>query len=359
MRNARQSLRLLQFVLIAGLAMMLMPGSAMLPQAGDKVELKVLGGLAGISQYTRYEEPFWRETVPQLTGGRVLAEIAPFDRAGFRGDEMLRLMRLGVVPFGTALLSLASAEEPEFDAVDLPTLNPSIEKLAETVRLYRPHLRALLRDRYGIELLAIYTHPAQVTWCSRPFAGLSDLAGRRVRTSSVSQTEMFSALGARAIVIPFAGMVEALRGGVVECAVTGTLSGNAIGLHKATSHVHGMALGWGVSVFGANIGAWNALPPDIQASLREGLTRLEAQIWEAAAAETGDGLACNAGMVECSGGERGHMSVVPVTPADNERRRQLLVSEVLPRWVERCGRDCVGLWNTYLGPANGIMIHED
>lgn len=328
-------------------------------QPAGPIRLKVVGGLADVSQYVRYEEPFWRRRIGELTGGRVVAEIAPFDRSGIRGQEMLQLMRLGVVPFGTALLAVVSTEEPEFNAVDLPALSPDMRSLRQTVGAFRPHLEAVLRERYQIELLGIYTYPAQVIFCTRPFAGLSELVGRRIRTSSVGQSEMVQALGASPVVIPFAEMVPAIRNGVVECAITGTLSGNAVGLHEVTSHVHAMALNWGISIFGANAAAWAALPADIQGIIRRGLSELEPEIWAAADRETGEGLACNSGQPTCTAGRRGGMMVVPVTGADDDRRRRLLTEVVLPRWVNRCGTDCVDSWNEYLAPALGIRARAE
>ena len=73
------------------------------------------------------------------------------------------------------------------------------------------------------------------------------------------------------MVIPFADILPSIRSGVVECAITGTLSGWQIGLNDVTSHVHAMAITWGVSLFGANRAAWAALPADIQALLRREL----------------------------------------------------------------------------------------
>src|SRR3712207_474799 len=138
-------------------------------QEDDVLRLKIVGGLADVSQYVRYEEPFWKRHIAEVTGGRVQAEIAPFDRSGIRGQEMLQLMRLGVVPFGTALLAVVSTEEPEFNAVDLPAVNPDMAALRLTIALYRPRLRQVLEERYNIELLAVYTYPAQVVFCRRPF----------------------------------------------------------------------------------------------------------------------------------------------------------------------------------------------
>ena len=54
--------------------------------------LKVVGGLAGVTQFTRFEKPFWQNDVPRLTDGRVTAEIHAFDQSGFAGQEMLELI---------------------------------------------------------------------------------------------------------------------------------------------------------------------------------------------------------------------------------------------------------------------------
>ncbi|MFC7543226.1 TRAP transporter substrate-binding protein DctP [Siccirubricoccus deserti] len=178
-----------------------------------------------------------------------------------RGQETLQLLRLGVVPFATTLLGLASSDEPELNAIDLPVLNPDHATLQETITLWRPRIEALLRTRYNVELLAIYTYPAQTMFCQKAFNGLGDLAGRRIRVSSVGQSELVTGLGAVPIVVPFAEIVSAIRSGVVECAITGTLSGNTIGLHEVTTHIYRAAISWGVSVFGANQAAWNRLPP--------------------------------------------------------------------------------------------------
>lgn len=347
--------------LLLALALLVCPAvfRPVVAQGEAPIRMRIVGGLADVSQYVRYEEPFWREGISRATNGRIVAEIAPFDRSGIRGQEMLSLMRLGVVSFGTALLAVVSTEEPEFNAIDLPAVNPDIAALRRSVAAFRGHLSETLRDRYEVELLGVYVYPAQVVFCRRPFSRLADLSGRRIRTSSVGQSEMFAALGATPVVIPFAEIVSAIRSGVVECAVTGTLSGNDIGLHEVTTHVHSLAITWGLSIFGANLGTWNALPGWARDTIRSEVTKLEADIWAAADRETGEGLACNAGQPSCQNGRRGNMTIVPVTEADEQRRRQLLTDSVLPGWVRRCGTECVDAWNKTLAPVLGIRARAE
>jgi TRAP-type C4-dicarboxylate transport system substrate-binding protein len=335
--------------------LILVPISVCPVQAADEpIQLKVLGGLATVNQYTKFEAPFWLRDVPRLTHDRVVAEIHPFDQSGLTGQETLQLLRLGVVPFGAALLDMVSADEPELNAVDLPLLNPDVASLRDAVKLWRGHLTQILRDKYGIELLGIYAYPAQVLFCARRFTSLNDLVGRRVRTSSVSQSEMMAKLGAVPVVIAFSDIVRAIRDGVVDCAITGTMSGNKIGLPDVTSYIYPMAISWGLSVFGANQAAWRQLPDDIRDTLRAGIAHLELSIWEAADRETAGGLACDIGDASCIDGKLFHMQLVPVTPKDEARRARWFAENILPGWLRRCGDDCATAWNETLGPALGI-----
>ncbi|MCS6890071.1 MAG: TRAP transporter substrate-binding protein DctP, partial [Rhodovarius sp.] len=175
-------------------------------------------------------------------------------------------------------------------------------------------------------------------------------------TSSVAQADLMEALGARPIIIPFAQIVPAIRGGLVDCAITGTLSGFAIGLHEVTSHVHMMAISWGLSAFAVHRPTWRALPADVRDALRRGLAELEAEIWRAAERETEEGLQCNAGQAGCPAGRAGRMRLVPVSADDEARRSRLLREVVLPRWLDRCGPGCADAWNATLAPLTGLEL---
>ena len=318
--------------------------------------LRIVGGLAGVNQYTRHEEPFWTRELARLSGGRASAEIVPFDRAGIRGQEMLRLVQLGVVPFGTSLLNLSAVLDAELGAPDLAGLNPDVATLRRNVGAYRPYLEKVLRERYGSELLALYAYPAQVTYCAKPLGSLADLAGRRVRVSSATQSDWVIALGAIPVQTAFAEIVANVRSGNIDCAITGTMSGNTIGLHEVTSHVHTSPVNWGLAAFVANGAAWNALPTDLQNLLRRELPKLEQAIWTEAENETREGIACNVGASTCTDGRRGRMTEIRESAADTRKGREILVKAVLPGWLQRCGPQCAQVWKQTLGATSGVDL---
>ena len=318
------------------------------------VQLRIVGGLGGVNQYTRHEEPFWASTLPKLSGGQLQAEIVPFDRAGIRGQDMLRLLQSGAVAFGTALVNLSSAQDPMIAAMDLPGMNPDMASLRRNVAALRPAMAAHLRARFGIELLAVYAYPAQVLFCDKPLASLDDLRGRRVRVSSAPIADLFEALRAVPVLVSFADILPRMRAASLDCVVTGTMTGNTIGLHELTRHLHPAAISWGVSIFAANGTAWAGLAPQTRLLIQRQLPQLEQAIWEEAERETAEGLACNQGQAPCGSGRRGRMQLVVDTPADRQRLRDLLSTAVLPRWLERCGTPCATLWNANVAPLNGL-----
>lgn len=356
----RRSVRRGRFAVAAAvrLALAALTVGSVSPAAAEPIHLTIVGGLGAVGQYLDFEKPFWLDRVRELTGGQVQATIHPFDRTGLRGQEMLDLMRLGVVPFGTALLSVVAAEDPEVGALDLPGLSPDMATLRKVVGRYREHLASVLRERHGIELLALYTYPAQVILCRDAMGSLADLAGRRVRTSSVGQSDLVSALGGIPVMYRFAGVAEAMAKGVFDCAVTGVASARSVGLTSVASFIHELPISWGVSAFGANLAAWASLPEDVRGTLRAGLRDLEASIWDAAERDTREGADCNIGSRSCPGGSTGKTTLVPLSRDDEARRRDLLARTVLPGWVGRCGARCVAAWNDNVAPVVGIVAGQ-
>ena len=332
--------------------------AAIATPAPAALTLRVVGGLAGINQYTKLEEPFWSRELERLSAGKYRAEIVPFDRAGVPGADMLRFLRLGVVPFGTVLLSSLGGTFPQYAAPDLVGLNPDMATLRANVAAFRPYLERTLREQQGIEALAIYIYPAQMLFCKKPIASLSDLKGWRVRVSSAGQADFVEALGAEPVHTAFAQLVPRFEAGALDCAITGTLSGNTIGLPELTTHLYALPLNWGMAIFGANLTAWRALPADLRALLRSELPKLETAIWAESERDTAQGLACNSGKPSCVTGRPGKMRIVPATAADTARVREIFANTVLPRWQQRCGPQCAEVWSQTIGRAPGLAARS-
>lgn len=337
------------------LALLLLAGFPARGQDLPSVHLKVVGGLGATIQFKNFEEPFWDKQLAEKSGGRITAEVTPWDQFGIKGNELLQFTRLGAIVISTVSLSQIASEDPEAAAVDFAGLNPDIPTLRRSIKAYLPTLRDVYRTRYGLELLAVWSYPAQVIFCNRPIDGLADLKGVKVRVASAMHSDFVEGLGGVGITIPFDGLMDGLKKHVVDCAITGAMSGYRLGLYNATTHIDPATVSWGPYVLFANHAAWQRFEPSVRAFLTAQIDDLGDRLWDAADHETQEGIACLTGGA-CGAGPAAHMTLAPTGEADSKLMRKSFLDVVSPRWAQRCGAKCVSNWNLTVGREFNLTV---
>jgi TRAP-type C4-dicarboxylate transport system substrate-binding protein len=341
--------------MLASAACFLAQGAA--AQDYPATNLKVQGGWATAGIFQEYEVPFWKERLPRLSGGKVTADITNLNEMGLRGPEVFRLMRLGVIDFGTSALGYAAGDDAENEAPDLAGIALDIGTARKVNDAYKATLSELYEKKYGIKLLILYPAEAQVFWCSSKIERLSDLKGKKVRTGNRTVADFVEAAGGTTVTMPFGEVVPALQRKVIDCAVTGTFSGNSAGWHEVTTHLYPMTVGWSPFMYAVNKRAWDRLDPKVRDLISTEMIKLENEIWDAAAKRTTEGLNCATGQA-CTFGKKGTMTLVPVAKEDEAARTKLVQDVVLARFAQRCGAACAKAWNGTIGQMVGLKAPE-
>lgn len=333
---------------LAAISVALLTSGTVSAQDYPKTNLNVQGGWATAGIYQEIEVPFWTERLPSITGGNVTASIASLNEKGLKGPEVFRLMRTGVIDFGTSALGYVAGDDPQNEGPDLAGIALDIETARKVSDAYKATLSKLYMEKYGIRLLMLYPAEAQVFWCNGPIASLADLRGKKVRTGNRTVADFVEAAGGVTVTMPFGEVVTSLQLGVIDCAVTGTFSGNSAGWHEVTTHLYPLTVGWSPFMYAVNAKRWEKLDPSLQALLTEEFAKLEDEIWSAGDARTTEGLNCATGGA-CTFGKPGSMTLVPLAEADSALRAQYVAEVVLPRFAERCGEACIADWNQTVG----------
>ncbi len=326
-----------------------------LAQDMPATEFNVVGSIGGLSMYTDKELPFWTEQVPSETGGKITANVKPFTELGFKGGEIFRLVSNGTLQMATTVLAYNSGEVPRNESTDLVGVIGSVEELAAAVESWRSSYADFLEKEHNIKLLGFGTYQAQVIYCRDEFTALADLKGRKVRASGASQQAFVSHLGGSPLSIAFAEVQPALASGVVDCAITGALSGYKAKWNESARFISPMPVNFGLAAQLANLDWWNGLDASVQEYLTTSLRGLETSIFELAATETETGLACNTSG-PCPHGDAAGMTLVPMTEADDALRAEAVKAAILPEFADRCGADCVTSWNDSIGKTIGMTI---
>ncbi|MCQ2006211.1 TRAP transporter substrate-binding protein [Rhizobium sp. NRK18] len=314
-----------------------------------KTELTIVGGLSNLTAYQDFEVPFWTKTIPEKSNGAVTATIKGFNDMGLKGPELMRLMSQGVVPFGTATLSYFASDNPINEAIDLPGLAPDAATARKVTEDFKPVYEKFYGEGSKVKVLGISTYPAQVIFCNADIKGLADLAGKKVRTSSRTQAEFVEAFGGSSVTMAFGEVVPALQNKVVDCAITGSLSGYSAKWYEVSTHLLALPINWNQQVHAVNQKVWDSIDPKVQTFLQENINELVDQIWSAAATQTQEGYDCNTGAAACTRDVKGKMTLVVPSDEDKALLAKTLKEKILPQWAARCSADCVASFNDTIG----------
>jgi TRAP-type C4-dicarboxylate transport system substrate-binding protein len=325
-----------------------------LAQDLPKSNFKVIG-LNGPTPASIHDEvPFWRKTITEASKGAITADITPLDQMSIDDKTMLRLLKLGVMDFAGMDISKMAGDDPRFEACDLAGLTLDPDTARKACDAYRAVIDRQMQKNWNAKLLAFGGNTPQVFWCKDVVGGLASFKGKKVRVFNNTMRDFLGGVGATAVSMAFAEVIPALNAGVVDCGVTGSLSGNTAGWTEVAKSIYPMSLGWSINVVAVNLDTWKRLDPRTQAFLLEQFKAYEDKMWTTIKTTTGEADNCNTGKQPCTMGKMANTTIVAVKPEEADTHKKLVESAVLAGWSKRCGAECAREWNETVGKVLGL-----
>src|ERR671922_331419 len=289
-----------------------------------RTQFKVIGLNSPTVAHMVDEVPFWRETLPKASKGAITADITPLDQMGIDDKTMLRLLRLGVMDFAGMDISKMAGDDPRFEGCDLAGITLDADKARAGCEAYRAVIDRQMQKNWNARLLAFGGNPPQVFWCRSVIGGLADLKGKKIRVFNNTMRDFLSGIGATAVSMAFAEVVPALNNGVVDCGVTGSLSGNTAGWPEVTKSLYAMSLGWSINVLAVNLNTWNRLDAKVRAFFEDQIKSYEDKMWATLKRAMEEADNCNSAKQPCTLGKLAKISIVPVQAGDAESHKKLV-----------------------------------
>ncbi len=317
-------------------------------------QLRVVGSWSSLALYKKFEKPFWTEVVPETFHTRVI--MSSLGQVKLKGASVLRAMDNGVFDVVSTVADYVVSDAPGLAGLDLPVLAPNINLARKVVKAYRPVMEKIIKNRFNAKLLAVVPYPAQVLFCRTKITGLKDLKGKKVRASGWTTSKFIDALGATGVTISFSEVATSLQRGVIDCAVTGSLSGYSAGWGEVTNYLYPLPIGgWDYVITVMNLDVWNSFSKKQQKLLLKLIKeKLEKPAWADAEEETQQGIYCLTGTGKCDYGKPDHLKLVKVKESDVKLAKKILVDDVLPAWAKQVGPQMVKEWNETIGKVVGL-----
>lgn len=327
--------------------------SASAALADDPVVLNAVGTWSSLTNFQKHEEPFFNTRLREASDGNIVGKIQSQSGLGLKGFEIMRLVKNGVFDFAFGLPGYVAAENAIFEGADLSTLTQDIDTQRKVSDAYYPTLEKSFADIYNAKLLMLYPFPSQTLWCNGEVNGIEDLKGKKIRVYSTTLGDFVEGVGGTSVTVSFSEVIPALEKGVVDCAITGTMSAYTAKWNQVATHAYTLRVGWGLAFGAMNMNKWNSLSESQQTLLQSEIATLTDAMWAETATEDDVAISCITGG-ECAIGAAGSMTLVEPSEADLKARDSIATEVVLARWAERCGADCAANWNETVGPILGL-----
>jgi TRAP-type C4-dicarboxylate transport system substrate-binding protein len=321
--------------------------------ADDPVVLNAVGTWSSLTNYEKHEEPFFNSRLNEASGGEIIGKIQSQSGLGLKGFEIMRLVKNGVFDFAFGLPGYVAAENAIFEGADLSTLTQDIDTQRKVSDAYYPTLETAFADIYNAKLLMLYPFPSQTLWCNGEVNGIEELKGKKIRVYSTTLGDFVEGVGGTSVTVSFSEVIPALEKGVVDCAITGTMSAYTAKWNQVATHAYTLRVGWGLAFGAMNMDKWNSLTADQQTLMQTEIATLTDAMWAETATEDDVAISCITGG-ECAIGEAGSMTLVEPSAADLALRDTVATDVVLARWAERCGAECAANWNETVGSILGL-----
>lgn len=317
--------------------------------------IHVIGSSANSNIHAPLERPFWTETLPAASNGRIQTDFRSVTESGLKGPEIGRLLSAGALHVAYSDFNTVAGDLREFEGLELAGVISDHDVLHRAADAYEPVLERIF-NRNGVHLLGLVPYPQFAFYCRGRVASLDDLAGKKVRVTVQSMSDFVRALGAIPVTLAFPDVMPALQTGVIDCAISGTYTGNRAGWHEMTDSLFTLPVGGGVAFYGYSARGWLELDPQVRALIESEFEQFEDAAWELTRTQTQIGINCNTGRGECVGGTVSDMTLFEPSAADLARANDIARRIVMPNWARRCTGRCVADWNATVGQVAGIQI---
>jgi TRAP-type C4-dicarboxylate transport system substrate-binding protein len=219
------------------------------------------------------------DEVKKATNGEVEIKLHPGGALGYKGPEMLSVIRDGLAPIGQMLTSQLVGEEEFFGIEAIAYLAPSLDSLAMLQKFSRPEYDRLLR-KHNQKLLYHAPWAGQQVFTKQEISTLADLKNVKIRTVDKNSSDFFDNLGATAVQMPWGEVIPALASGAIDG--VSTSSASAVDGKFWEFIGFGCKFNWHSAgdIVTVNLDAWNKLSPELRDIIETRARELEPLFWK-------------------------------------------------------------------------------
>ncbi len=217
--------------------------------------------------------------VKKYTNGTVLITVYPGGSLGFKGSELLRVVRDGQVPMSDILMGVVAGSEHVFGISSLPRLVNSYKEAWKLYQECKPlYEKAALKWNQKFLYAAPWPPSGLVT--KKAIKSPADLKGVKIRTYDKNGANFLRLLGANAVSMPWGDVYSALRTNMIQGVLTSAESTKNGKFWEVLKYFTDIRYAFPLNMVTINLDYWKSLSKAQQKAMLKAAAETEKAQWK-------------------------------------------------------------------------------
>jgi len=216
----------------------------------------------------------------EATQGKVDITVQTGGALGYKGPELLKVVRDGLVPVSDMLTSGVAGDEPLFDVVTMPFLIQNFAEGKILSEIARPYFDKVAEQKWGQKILYVSPWPAAGLWSKNEIKSVAEMKGLKTRTYDKNGALAMQAVGGTPYPLPFSEVYSSLATGLIDSVLTSTPTAVDAKFWEVLKFYAPINITMATDIVTVNLKEFNKLDKDTQATLIKVGKEMEADMWK-------------------------------------------------------------------------------
>ncbi len=256
---------------------------------------------------------------------------------GFKGPELLKAVRDGLVPISDIFTGGVAGEAKIFQINTLPFLVQDMSEAKILTDIARPYFDKTAA-KWKQKILYIAPWPSTGLWSMEPIKSVADMKGLKVRTYDKNCAMVVEAANGTPYALPFSEVYSSLATGLIDSVITSTSTAVDGKFWEVLKYFQRINMTIAINMVSVNLKKFNELDEKTQQHLVDTGKEMEEILWKRVLElDNEKEQVCNAEGIK----------TIPVTPAFSNELREL-ADGIHQMWKETAPADAIKIYEDFL-----------
>lgn len=247
---------------------------------GMSKEVKLdLNAIYGANSFHTEGAVKFAQLVEKYSEGSVKITVHPGGSLGFKGPELLKVVKDGQVPMSDILMGVVAGSESVFGVSSLPRLVSSYDESRKLYEDFRPSYEKAA-TKWNQKFLYAAPWPPSGLVTKNEVKKVADLKGLKTRTYDKNGANFLQDLGASSVSMPWGEVYSSLRTGVIDSVLTSAESTKNGKFWEVLKYFTDIYYALPLNMVTINLDYWKSLTKEQQDAMLRAAKEVEAAQWQ-------------------------------------------------------------------------------